>query len=255
MRKIDLNNPNGPSRITMMVTGASRSGKTHLAARFPRPVFLSDHSEGGWMTIEHMADQDFYEEGRVPEIYTLEKPADMIDSISDLENRIRQDSTSFGTVVVDSLTFYAEMYFAHLEADQMGKRTDNRQLYGALASHLRWVMIRIHKLPVNVLWLSLTKDAGEEGGMGGLSVPGQTATKAPARCDIWAYMEQTRNNKGPIYRLHTQNYGGFKAGHRFGDMLPAMIENPSYLDIEKQLQLAPWLDRLGPKKPKTKKAK
>jgi len=251
MRKIDLNDPKGPARITMMLTGSSRSGKTYFAARFPRPVFLSDASEGGWTTIENMADEAFYENGRVPEVYAIEKPADMIDSIADLETRINADKQSVGTIVIDSLTFYAEMYFAQLEA--ASQRFDTRKAYGDLASHLRWIMIRIHRLPVNVLWLALTKEGGEEGSLGGISVPGQTATKAPARCDIWAYMEQINQGakRPPTFRLHTQNYGGFKAGHRFGATLPAMIEDPSYLDIEDHLQLHSWLDRIEPK-PKSK---
>jgi adenosyl cobinamide kinase/adenosyl cobinamide phosphate guanylyltransferase len=247
MKKIDLNDPKGPNRITMMVTGASRSGKTYFAARFPRPVFLSDASESGWTTIQNMHDDAFYEKGRVPEVYAIEKPADMMDSITDLEERIGKDRSAFGTIVVDSLTFYAEMYFAQLEA--LNQRLDTRKAYGDLASHLRWMMIRIHRMPVNVLWLALTKEGGEEGALGGLSIPGQTATKAPARCDIWAYMEQVNqgNRKPSAFRLHTRNYGGFKAGHRFGDVLPGMLEDPSYFDLEDHLQLQPWLERFDNK--------
>ncbi|KKL28032.1 hypothetical protein LCGC14_2379240, partial [marine sediment metagenome] len=41
VRKIDMSANKGPSRITMLPVGASRSGKTHFAATWPRPVFLS----------------------------------------------------------------------------------------------------------------------------------------------------------------------------------------------------------------------
>jgi hypothetical protein len=252
MRKVNLNDPNGPSRITMMVTGSSRSGKTYLAARFPRPVFLSDVTESGWTTISSMDDDAFYEEGRLPEVYAIETAADLIESITELENRIKVDPTSVGTVVIDSLTFYAEMYFAHLEVEIGGRRADGRQLYGALASHLRWVMIRIHRLPVNVVWLALSKDGGEDGVLGGISIPGQTATKAPARCDIWAYMEQLSQGKNePVFRMHTRNYGGFKAGHRFGRMLPDVFVDPKFTDLEEHLQLQSWLERFE-QKPKSK---
>lgn len=252
-KKIDLNNPRGPSRITMMIVGASRSGKTHFAARFPRPLFLSDATESGWTTIQHMEDDQFYEPGVLPQVWSIESPKEMMEAIMEAEAQLRKDPSSIGTLVIDSITFYAEAYFAQLEGEHSGKRYDPRQLYSNLASHLRWLMIRIHQLPVNVLWLTLAKEGSEGDSLGGVSIPGQTAVKAPARCDIWCFLEQLY--KGPkqpqIFRMHTQNYAGFKAGHRFGSMLPAVIENPSYLQMEELLQLEPWVNRF--EKPKLKK--
>ncbi|KKK74901.1 hypothetical protein LCGC14_2879110, partial [marine sediment metagenome] len=220
----------------------------------------SDASEGGYTTIQHMADEVFYEEDRVPEVFAIDTAVSMIDVLLELENRLKVDPHSFSTVVVDSLTMYAEMMFSELEVAQQGK-PDNRRLYGELGSHLRYLMITIHKMPVNVLWLALAKEGGEDHSLGGISIPGQTATKAPARCDVWCHLEQAGGTKtrAPTYKMHFQNHGGFRAGHRFGDMLPPVIENPSYRKIESALRLEPWTDRYVKKsksrpKPQARKA-
>jgi hypothetical protein len=254
VRRIDLNDGDAPDRITMLVAGASRSGKTHFAGTFPRPYFLSDATEGGHRTLQHMYDEDFYEPSVRPVVYEIASASDMMEGIVDIENEWKKDPSQVGTIVVDSLTFYAELKFSELEVGPDAR--DKRKLYGDLASHLRYIMIRVHKLPVNVVWLSLAKEGGEDHALGGVSIPGQTAHKAPARCDIWAYLEQRdRRVKGQVereFKMHFQTYAGFRAGHRFGDMLPPALENATYKQIEELLDLPPWLEKFQPK-PTTKK--
>lgn len=247
--EIDMNVQLAPERITVLAAGASRSGKTQFAATFPRPVFLADKTEGGFVTIQHMFDDDFYEPGRRPTVFGVESPMDMMEALGRVEEDIKRDPTKYGTVVVDSLTFYAEMKFSELETGPDAR--DTRKLYGDLASHLRYFMIRIHKLPLNVVWLALAKEGGEDHSLGGISIPGQTAYKAPARCDIWMYMEQKDVKKGrdkeKLFTSHFQSYGGFKAGHRFGNMLPPKVEDLNYRKLEELLDLPPWVERLEPK--------
>ncbi len=256
VRKIDISSDDGPDRITMMVGGHSRSGKTEFAGTFPRPVFLADASEGGYTTLQHMPDEKFYEPGRLPEVYAITSAKDMIDAIMELEQRLKQDKNSFGTIVIDSITFYADMALNDMELAPDAPK-DRRQIYGELARSLRYIMLRVHKMPVNVIWIALAKEGGEDHALGGISIPGQTATKAPARCDIWSYMVQMTRNKGLKFEMHFQTYGGFKAGHRFGTMLPAKLENATFRDLEKHLELRPWTDRLNTKaktKPKPARA-
>lgn len=251
IREIDMSPDTSPERITMMLAGASRSGKTHFAATFPRPVFISDLTEGGHMTIKHMMADDFYEPDRPPRVFGVTDAKEMMETVTHVEELFKQNPDEIQTLVLDSLTFYAEMMFSDLEAAS-GNR-DKRQLYGDLASHLRYLMIRLHKLPVNIVWLALAKEGGEDHALGGISIPGQTATKAPARCDIWAYIEQIEKRKERIFRTHFQTYAGFKAGHRFGDLLPPMMEDANYRSLEQALELEPWTNRLT-KKTQPKKA-
>ena len=253
MRRIDLNDSRGPSRITALICGDSRAGKTWLGASFPRPIVLADATETGWTTMQHMPDEAFYEVGRLPEVIAIENTQDFIEAVMHVEDVARDPKRrdEYGTVLIDSLTFYAELFFAEREFEQAQRnKVDTRQIYGELYSHLRHMMIRIHKLPYNVVWTALPKEGGEDGALGGISVPGQMATKAPARCDMWLYMQQARKGNNLTYVTHTQNYGGFKAGHRFGDMLPPKIENLSYKKIEELLDLMPWTERFGGKKSK-----
>lgn len=248
IREIDMSPDTSPDRITMMLAGASRSGKTHFAATFPRPVFISDLTEGGHQTIKHMFPDDFYEPERVPRVFGVTNAKEMMETVTHVEEMYKQNPDEIGTLVIDSLTFYAEMMFSDLEV--AGGSRDKRQLYGDLAAHLRYLMIRVHKLPINIVWLALAKEGGEDHALGGISIPGQTATKAPARCDIWAYIEQVEKRKQRLFRTHFQTYAGFKAGHRFGDLLPAMMEGANYRSLEEALDLEPWTDRLKTTKPK-----
>jgi len=256
VRELNMDPEEGPERITALIAGASRSGKTHFAATFPRPIFIADATEGGYTTIRHMYVDDFYEEAYRPRVIPFTTPTELMEAIAYIDAELKKDPSSIGTVVVDSLTFYGEMKLSELET--MDTRRDKRQLYGDLASHLRYVMIQIHKFPVNVLWLALAKEGGEEHALGGVSIPGQTATKAPARCDIWSYLEQIERRKGReterVFRMHFQTYANFKAGHRFGDILPPSMDNPNYRDLEKILQLKPWAERFAPASKKPKKA-
>lgn len=272
MRRIDIGNRSAPKQLTAIMVGDSRSGKTHAAATFPRPFFLMDASEHGWTTLEYMDTQHWYEPDRAPVAYAIDDAADMMSALVGIQKQARGEKVDLkdwplpageheiGTVVIDSLTFYADAYVAFLQskAASVGNgRIDQRQVYGDLHAHLRYFMIQVHKLPYNVIWTALPKDGGEAGQTGGLMVAGQIATKAPARCDLWVYMSKSEVKQGgQVYEqfdMHTQNYGGFKAGHRFGSLLPPVMD-PTYRALEESLGLAPWTDRLGKTQPKGRKA-
>ena len=242
MKRVDLESPYGPQRLTAIVAGGSRTGKTHFLATWPRAVILADASEGGWTTIQHMPDESFYELGRLPEVYKIETIDDFMEAVTYLEQNAA--SEQIATVGIDSLTFYGDMALNVFESECK----DGRQAYGKLGTHLRALMLRVHRLPFNVVWTALTKE-GEDGQLGGIAVAGQTASRAPARCDLWLYL-----NRGAVeYEAHTQNFGGYKAGHRFGTLLPPMLKQPTYKQLEKYLQLQPWTDRWAAKPAKKQK--
>lgn len=260
------------TQLTAMLVGDSRAGKTHFAATWPRPLFLMDASEHGWTTIQYMNPDDWYEPNREPYIIGIEEPKDLTSCLVGLREQADGKPVSIkdwplppgrdevGTVVIDSLTFYADAFFSHLEvqAAGSGKPVDTRKLYGDLHSHLRYLMIQVHKLPYHVIWTALPKE-GDVGAMSGALIAGQTATKAPARCDLWLYCNKSESRQDGQtqidYEVHTQNYRGMKAGHRFGDRLPPTME-PFFDAFEDALQLEPWTNRLNGKKaarPATKK--
>jgi hypothetical protein len=268
MKVIDVRSRKGPEQLTCMVTGHSRAGKTHFASTWPRPIFLCDASEHGYTTLAHVPEKMLYEEGRPPYAIAIENVQDMAQCVIALQQQaqglkptlkgwpVPQGQWEIGTVVIDSLTFYADAYFSALEAQTAGQKVDKRQLYGELGSHLRYFMIEFHKLPYHVVWTALAS-LNEDSQLRGAMVSGRTAATAPARCDLWCYADKVeeraaKGDREAIYRydMHTQNYLGNKAGHRFGDQLPPVID-PEYGVIEESLGMSPWTDRVQAKKKKT----
>ncbi len=230
MKIIDLKK-NAPRNISVMTYGASRVGKTRFASTFPRPVFLSDVTEKGWETIRNMDAENFFESDYRPEVWGLENPQDMYQAISNISTTCKTKPGHIQTVVIDSLTFYSDLYFTGLETGQAQKNNavDRRRLYGDLEAHLRWVMTEMHKLPVNVVWVCLEKSPGE-GGYGGPLLTGQTRDKAPARCEYLLYQRayRAKADEPPIYEIRTQTFGGYVAGGRQGDVkIPDPME-PTY---------------------------
>lgn len=242
MRVIDITKTK-PERLTVMVYGASRAGKTEFAATWPRPIFLSDAAEGGWDTIRYMDRAKWFDPNVQPEVHGIEKTADLINELDALERRVKNKPGEIQTVVVDSLTFYADMFFAALERQAEANPTKNGkinkfELYTGLASHLRAVMLKAHALPINVVWVSLEKEPVQEGQDGGIFLAGQTATKAPAACSLWLYQRSYMVGKELHYELRTRRYGVFPAGGRFGDKLPDPIE-PTYRALAGPLGMLP----------------
>lgn len=243
MREIDLDINAPKRRVTVMSYGGSRAGKTRFAATFPRPLFLSDNSEGGWETIRNMNPEARYEPDVVPRVWAMEKPEDMVKSIMAIEQICRGPHAINGkqykpgdiqTVVIDSLTFYGDSFLTHLERTQK----DKRQVYQALNGHLREVMVRVHELPVNVIWICLEKAPDEENPqMGGILIPGQTKDKAPARCDYWFYHRSFQRGAELTFEVRTKKFGVWPAGGRDEGALPDPLPETNYRAMAEALGL------------------
>ncbi len=236
---IDVSRPQDGDRA-FMIYGPSGAGKTRFAATFPRPLFLSDRSEKGWETIAWMSDDDFYEKGRRPEVWAIGKPAEMVEALSEVETIVKKDKQRFRTLVVDQLTHYADAYFSELEMlayqNAKGKRPDSRQLYNDLASHLRYLMLRVHELPLNIVWVCLPKEPDPERGIpGGPLISGRTAVTAPAKCNYWFYCRSYSQNDGTVvHEVRTRQFGAYPARGRDGNTLPDPMP-PSYRAFEEAL--------------------
>lgn len=235
--------PGKRKKLTVMSYGPSRAGKTRFAGTWPRPLFLSDKSEGGYETLRYMKAEALYEPDRRPEVWPIGKAQEMVEAVQEVEQTIPKDPTRWRTLVIDSLTFYSDAYYAALEqaaySRSGGKAVDKRHLFQDLGSHLRWLMIRVHELPLNVVWLCLEKPPGEgeEATAGGILLSGQTAQKAPARCDCLFYHRAYRAGADEFtYEIRTRRFGSFPAGGRDEGTLPDPIE-PSYRVLESALQM------------------
>lgn len=216
MREVDLSVSNAPTRTTVLSYGDMRSGKTRWAATWPRPLFLADASEGGWTTIRSMDSQVFWEPNRTPRVWAIETAADMMQSLTDVEPLIKAGEVQ--TIVIDSLTFYNDLYLAMLcrVAAQGNRQPDMRRIYGNLGQHLRELRIRVHGLGVNVIWLCLAKTPDDSYPVGGPMISGQQAQKFSAGCDYIFYHRayQPSPNDPHYFEIRTRRWGQYPAGGR-----------------------------------------
>lgn len=219
MRVIDVSKPEKLQRITALSYGASRSGKTRFAGSWPRPLFLSDATESGWTTLGNMDRNILFEPGRAPIVWAIEKSSDMMQAVKDSEPMIKRGEVR--TIVVDSLTFYSDLYFNTLDS-MAGGRADGRQLYQKLGQHLKSVREFIHLLGTNVVWLALAKDPGEDQPVGGPMLSGQQAAKFAAGCDYLLYHRsfQTSPTAALQWEIRTRKYQNYAAGGRDEGLLP-----------------------------------
>lgn len=229
-------------RLTVLSYGASRAGKTRFAGSFPRPIFLSEATESGWTTLTTMEDDVLYEPGVYPEVWAIEQPADMMQSLVKLEEITKREPQRFQTVVIDSLTFYAEAFLNMLEGQAASNpKEQGLRVFMKYLQHIRHLMGKMHQLPLNVVWLCLSKDPGEGENQGGIMLTGQSSKIAPARCDYWFYQRAFRRvPDAPIeYALHTRGYGQWPAGGRDGGQLPDVITDVTYRGLMAALQGKP----------------
>lgn len=218
MRVVDVSKPAKLQRITALSYGHSRSGKTRYAATWPRPLFLSDATESGWTTIGNMDRSILFEPDRIPIVWAIETAQDMARAVKDAEPLIKQGAVQ--TVVVDSLTFYSDLFFNYLET--VGGTKDPRQLYQKLAAHLKTIREMIHLLGCNVVWLCLAKDPGEDQPVGGPMLSGQNAAKFAAGCDYLLYHRsfQAQPTTPLQFEVRTRKYQNYAAGGRDEGRLP-----------------------------------
>jgi len=213
MRVIDVSKPGKIQRVTALSYGMSRAGKTRFAGTWPRPLFLSDATESGWTTLGNMDRNALFEVGRAPIVWSIDKAADMMQAVHDAEPLVKRGEVQ--TVVVDSITFYADLFFNTLDATA-GHRADARQLYQKLGQHLKNLREVIHLLGSNVVWLALEKPPGEDTPVGGPMLSGQNAAKFQAGCDYVFYHRsfQAQPNTALQWEIRTKKYQNYQAGGR-----------------------------------------
>lgn len=231
MRDINLSDRSNHRR-TVLAYGDTRSGKTRWAASAPRPLFLSDVTESGWTTIQYMDPTLFYEADRPPIVWGIESMTDMAQAYERVKPLIARGDVK--TVVIDSLTFYADLFLNGLFNAQGAKR-DARAAYGDLGLHLRDLRVRWHGLPVNIIWLCLAKHPNDDDKAGGPLIPGQQATKFAAGCDNSLYFRSTAEHGGVRWEIRTKKFGFYFAGGREEGLLPDPLPEPSFRSFEEHV--------------------
>lgn len=208
-----------PHPIRTLIYGVTRVGKTTSAASWPGPVaFLSVAIEGGDTTLRVLADQ--MPDGQVM-VSPIHRTADMLKAIEFVQN----NPGFCRTVVVDSISFYADLFVTEL-VERNGNKPLRIQDWGLLEQHImKSLLPRLHRLPQHVVWLALEKvQRTEETGVvtsGGPMLPGGMAQKLPAMTDLIIHMtiEQVKGQDGRFYTspvFHMTPHGVYMAGGRYG---------------------------------------
>lgn len=207
----------GPLHI--LLCGLPSSGKTFFSATAEKPLFLADASEGGYRTIAQMDRELWWNPAEPPTVWGAESMDDIPIALAKLEK-----SCPFKTIVIDPLSIYIDRFLAELMAKQIHK--DDRAYYGDLGAHLRSLILRVHALPVNVIWCCHVKADGSE--VNGPAIAGQMSTKFPAYCDFkWLMNIIPSTPVTPaIYELRTAPYRSWtflgSRGRMYDPMLPSM---------------------------------
>lgn len=226
--------------ITALVHGDSGAGKTYFAASWPRPWFLSVNDEQGWETIRTMTRRNLYEPSVRPTVLKLKTIRDLNDGLQEVREAIRKNDCQ--TVVIDSISFYCEMFYngliAAMQANQ-GAQVDTWKVYGMLNDHLRKMRIEFHNLNANVLWLAVTRQPDEATKIAMPLLKGQQAVLFPAGCKYVWYMRSEETATNVRHLLHTRRYTNILARGRDGGRLPNPIVNPTYRDIAAMLAEIP----------------
>jgi hypothetical protein len=221
-------------RITVMSYGAPRSGKTEFAGTFPKPLFLASGDESGWTTLESIRPEKLYDRDVQPLVWAIDQPSDMMQAVGQLDTELKKDPKKYGTVVIDSVTFYGQLFLSFLESSAASNpKEQGLRVFLKFQQHMQLLAQKVHALPCNVVWLALAKEPGEGESAGGIALTGQSAKLLPARCDYWFYQRawRLRPEDKVSYTLHTRGYSIYPAGGRDGGALPDTIEDVSYRGI------------------------
>lgn len=238
MKEISIKAGGPPRPISVMSYGQTRSGKTRWAGTFPRPLFLSDVTEKGWETLETMDSSCFFEPERPPLVWAIEAPVDVHVAIEKAMPLIAAGEVQ--TVVLDSLSFYADLYLNKVTTD-MAKagKVDLRAAYGALSTHLGDLRIRVEKMGVNVVWLALERTPEEGERVSVPMLPGKSSAKFSASCSYIMFHKTSVVDKQRTYEMHTQPSDLFIAGGRDAGALPDVLTNPTYREFAEILGILP----------------
>ncbi len=215
-----------PEPLRMMLYGAPRVGKTTFASSAPRPLFLSVGLEGGDKTLQGLRGVD---------IARIKTTGDMKEVISGLQRRCQ-----YGTIVVDSTTFYADVIINEIVAKNRGPM--KLQDWGVLDIEvMRTLLPVLHALPAHVIWIALEKvEKDEATGAVGRVVPmlgGQQAHKLAAVTDLIARIAlmPVQHQDGVIREARVLQVqpqmtlqGPIMAGGRFANAFPYPYIMPTW---------------------------
>lgn len=196
--------PGEDAGLTIFLFGGWGTRKSSVAACFPAPFIISSGNERGDKSLIFLP--ELYGVP-VPPVLPVRRPAEMLQAV-DYAARLAKGQ-GFGTVIIDSLGYYADLWVAHLLETRRNalprSMTDDqkaesimmrKQDWGALEIHLiKDVMTPIFKSGLNVIVIVNEKlimendERTQTTRVKGVApyISGATAGKLPGMCDMIIY--------------------------------------------------------------------
>lgn len=219
--------------------GPTGSGKTQLASTFPRPLFIVPQNEKSIATLRGLS-FPYYEVCDMDraKLNTKTGVGSMISIIDKIEFLYRRapDKFPFDTIVVESLTHYADLVQEQLTNG--ATKTMAQHDWNSISSHMRSIQTRARALELHWIFTALDKTEQSDDGktvIGGPHLSGQLATKFPSSCDVIGYCEEIRGKDESIYRVHFRRHKYFPARSRYR-RIPPVIDNFNFADVQFALE-------------------
>lgn len=212
---------------SVLIYGASRSGKTHFCATFPQVAMICSRREKGYVTVQHMDRSKWYDQNIAPQIYVVDEIADLMGHLNrDIFPQVRAGRIK--TICIE-LTFHADDVLRVVDVPN-----NPWAKWQNLEEHVHNVDRMVKSVPgARVVYNTLAVPPDSEKGNAGVLIPGKALSKKlPALCDLAGYLRQEDAEDHTNRVLHLTAYGAYSPGHRYGDKLPPLIRNPTFRDLE-----------------------
>jgi hypothetical protein len=243
--------------ITTFLFGAVGTWKTTWAGQWPKPIFLSVGPEGGDDALVQLPTLYGVQ---IPRTYHITSPKMMVEKVERIARDYR--AMDVNTVVIDSVTFYVDLWIAELmelryndpkireRIEKAGGEATNMTMrdWGLLAMHVRDLAMKLHKTPLNVIWIALEKEIKENDEQRGTSrvvavepyVRGETYVKLPGMCKMIIHAnKELRPDPNVMGRMFTQpiyytspNFLTKIVRHKYGTAFPeGRLIDPTHGDL------------------------
>jgi len=209
-----------PSRLRVFLYGHTRSGKTRVAATFPRPLFVFPRNENGEIALAGSG---------IPFVKVASR--DEMNAVLDellAANKAGRLNEYGDTIVVESFTHVAR--FVEMELTRSGAREMKGQ-WGYMDSFFKHVLDVLWQLDAHVVCTSLASIKASKDGVilsAGPDMPGKSAGIFASSADILGYCSQMSTGQGSIFQTALIKQGEFDAGTRIPLMPQGIYTNFNY---------------------------
>jgi hypothetical protein len=228
-----------PEKLSWLLYGRPRAGKTTLIGTFPEPICVTNFAnENGAVTLRNHPGVT---------VVQIEQASDMDEFVNwifaEQERRVAEGKQPFRTVAVDSLTSYVEMLrVEHIQGGGTTKMPGVLPFYADWAHRIITLIERLRALDAERVYTAtatLNRDELDGSTMGGPDMFKSLEQRVPAKVDAVIFMEADTARTGEGQTRITRTawltpHNGMIAGVR-GYVGQPFVLDPTYQKIHKEM--------------------